>query len=112
MEAVKQDFYSTLFVSGLETILAEDANEELAKKDTQYVQKVNKAVSFHAIKDQIILLMFDPPENFEQQVYKLFIRNPTLVRPDREKTRERQSNINKQNKRSLHFQKFARKHVF
>ena len=110
VEAIKQDFFSTLFVSGLETILSAEVNGELAAKRTRYRQQVNKVISFHAIKDSIILLMFDPPDDFEERVRRLFMINPTLQRPDREKGKERLSL--KSNARSLHFQKFARKAVF
>ncbi|NBR94681.1 MAG: hypothetical protein EBT44_07755, partial [Actinobacteria bacterium] len=54
VEAIKQDFFSTLFVSGLETILSAEVNGELAAKNTRHRQQVNKAISFHAIKDSII----------------------------------------------------------
>ena len=110
VEAIKQDFFSTLFVSGLETILSAEVNGELAAKRTRYRQQVNKVISFHAIKDSIILLMFDPPDDFEERVRRLFMINPTLQRPEREKGKERLSL--KSNARSLHFQKFARKAVF
>lgn len=110
VEAIKQDFFSTLFVSGLETVLGADANRMLEKKPTQHAQQVNKAVSFHALKDQILLLMFDPPPDFEAQVRTLFMLNPTLRRPKRIKDKERLSM--KSNARSLHYQKFARKVVF
>jgi hypothetical protein len=110
VEAIKQDFFSTLFVSGLETILSAEANGELASKKTRHRQQVNKAISFHAIKDSIILLMFDPPPDFEDRVRRLFMINPTLLRPDRVKDKERLSL--KSNAKSLHFQKFARKAVF
>ena len=110
VEAIKQDFFSTLFVSGLETILSAEVNGELAAKRTRYRQQVNKVISFHAIKDSIILLMFDPPDDFEERVRRLFMINPTLQRPEREKGKERLSL--KSNARSLHFQKFARKVVF
>lgn len=110
VEAIKQDFFLTLFLGGLETILTADANQELANRTNEYEQKVNKAISFHAIKDQVLLLMFNPPNDFEERVKKLFLCNPTLLRPDREKNRERLSM--KSNARSLHFQKFARKFVF
>jgi hypothetical protein len=110
VEAIKQDFFSTLFVSGLETILSAEVNGELAAKNTQHRQQVNKAISFHAIKDSIILLMFDPPPDFEERVRRLFMINPTLYRPERIKEKERLSL--KSNARSLHFQKFARKVVF
>jgi hypothetical protein len=110
VEAIKQDFFSTLFVSGLETILSAEVNSELATKNTRHRQQVNKAISFHAIKDSIILLMFDPPSDFEERVRRLFIISPTLYRPERIKEKERLSL--KSNARSLHFQKFARKVVF
>jgi hypothetical protein len=110
VEAIKQDFFSTLFVSGLETILSAEVNGELAAKNTRHRQQVNKAISFHAIKDSIILLMFDPPSDFEERVRRLFIISPTLYRPERIKEKERLSL--KSNARSLHFQKFARKVVF
>jgi hypothetical protein len=110
VEAIKQDFFSTLFVSGLDTILSAEVNGKLAAKRTRYRQQVNKAISFHAIKDSIILLMFDPPPDFEERVRRLFMINPTLQRPDRVKDKERLSL--KSNAKSLHFQKFARKAVF
>ena len=110
VEAIKQDFFSTLFVSGLETILSAEVNGELAAKRTRYRQQVNKAISFHAIKDSIILLMFAPPPDFEERVRRLFMISPTLQRPDRVKDKERLSL--KSNAKSLHFQKFARKAVF
>jgi hypothetical protein len=109
-EAIRQDFYATLLISGLETILSEEVNYELSQKNTIHRQQVNKAVAFHAIKDQIILLMFDPPPNFEERVRELFLLNPSLQRPLRAKDKERHSL--KTNFRSVHFQKFARKCVF
>ncbi|MCP4107186.1 MAG: transposase, partial [Desulfobacteraceae bacterium] len=56
VEAVRQDFYSTIFVSGLESVLTEDAQESLAAKssDNKYPQTVNKAVSFNAVKNHVI----------------------------------------------------------
>jgi hypothetical protein len=110
VEAIKQDFFSTLFVSGLETILSAEINGELSAKKTRHRQQVNKAISFHAIKDSIILLMFDPPDDFEERVKRLFMTSPTLQRPDRVKDKERLSL--KSNARSLHYQKFGRKIVF
>lgn len=110
VEAIKQDFFSTLFVSGLETILSAEVNAELAAKNTRHRQQVNKAISFHALKDSIILLMFDPPQDFAERVRQQFVISPTLYRPERVKEKERLSL--KSNARSLHFQKFARKVVF
>ena len=60
-ESVLQDFHSTIFVSGLETILTEEANERLGKKKTKHRQQVNKAISFHAIKQKVIAMMVLDP---------------------------------------------------
>ncbi|MFI3120542.1 MAG: IS4 family transposase, partial [Methylococcaceae bacterium] len=50
VEAVKQDFYATIYLSGLESILTGSAQDILDTKETQHPQKVNRAVSFNAIK--------------------------------------------------------------
>lgn len=111
VEAIKQDFYSTLYLSGLETIITEEANEELASRNTKYPQKVNKAISFHTIKNKVVKLIFDAPPGFELQIRDLLLQNPTLIRPDREKPPRRNSSTN-QNRITAYFQKFQRKHVF
>jgi hypothetical protein len=38
-----QDFDSTVFLTGFESILTEDSNVELAKRETKYPQQVNHA---------------------------------------------------------------------
>lgn len=49
-ESVRQDFFATIFLSGLESLLTEDINEKLEHKETIHAQQVNNAVAFHAIK--------------------------------------------------------------
>ena len=111
VESIYQDVYATLFVSGLESIITEEANEKLQQKNTRHPQKVNKAVSFHAIKNEIVAMVFDPPPDFEEKVTELFLKNPTLVRPEREKTPRRQTKRGA-SRLSLYFQRYAKKHVF
>jgi len=109
-EAILQDFYSTVFISGLETILTESANQKLKDKKVKNPQKVNKAISFHAIKNKIITLIFEKPDDFEKQVLELFLQNPTSVRENRPlspRTLDKHKNRN-----SMYFQRYARKHVF
>ena len=50
VEAVKQDFWSTIFISNLETIMTEKTEEKMnAEKPVENKQvKINKAVSFNA----------------------------------------------------------------
>jgi hypothetical protein len=111
LESVLQDFYATIFISGLETIITGEANEELAEKNTKHPQKVNKAISFHVIKQKVLKLIDEKPKDFEEQITKLFMQNPTLIRTERQKP-PRKKNKSSRNAASLHFQKHVRKHVF
>ena len=98
-------------VSGVwETILSAEVNDEPVARRTRCRQQVNKAISFHAIKDSIILLMFDRLPDFEERVRRLFMNNFTLQRTDRFKDKEPRSL--KSNVKGSHFQKFAKKAVF
>lgn len=47
VESVKQDIFSSLFITNMETVLTEDVNAQLkqASNDCQYVKKVNKVIS-------------------------------------------------------------------
>ena len=84
-EGVKQDFYATIFVSNLESILTEDADEVLAQKTTQHPQKVNSTVSFHAIKTHVLALLFSniPSAQVIAELNQIFLRNTTSSRPHR-----------------------------
>lgn len=90
-EAIRQDFYVTIFLTGIEAILTLDANKELKKrsKSTKYQQKVNKAVSFNIIKEQAFEIFYS-----KQSVNRrlklltdLFTTSPTVTRRDRKTPR-------------------------
>lgn len=99
-EAIKQDFYATILISALESVITEDAQEQLADKliqnNNKHPQQVNKAVSFNVIKNQVIDLLYSKknPEQILKQLTELFITNPVCVRKqrdvDRKKTNPRQ----------------------
>lgn len=95
VESVRQDFYATLFICGLESILTQETRAELAERseENRHVQKVNKAVSFNAIKDQIIELFYSDLESsvIMDTLKQLFLQNPTLVRNDRVTPRKKLS---------------------
>ena len=110
VESVYQDFYSTIFLSGWETILTADANEELSLRPTTNLLQVNKAQSFHVIKHTIIKMMNNPPPDFEDRVNQLFAQNATSVRPDR--YRPPRNTKDENTVKALNFQRYARKHVF
>ena len=109
VEAIFQDFHSTIFLSGWETILTEDANEELGLRETRNSLQVNRAQSFHVIKHKVIKLMEDPPPNFGEQLTALFVQNPTSVRPER--VRAPRNPKDETTVKALNFQRYARKHL-
>lgn len=87
VEAVKQDFYATIFICGLETLLTQPANEHLQAKTqhNKYPQQVNQAVSFNAIKNHVIDLFYTEPdeEALLAKLTQLFLMKPTCVRKNR-----------------------------
>ena len=107
-EAVRQDFFSTLYLSGLESVLTADAQAQLDMRETLYPQKVNRAVSFNAIKNQALsLLLSDNSEDMDQlfeRLTLLFLQSPCSVRPDRSPHRKKPSD-----RRSLAFHKRRKK---
>ena len=62
--AVKQDFYATIFLTNYEAMLVYDTNLELQdkSKENKYVQQVNKAVSFNAIKHKAFDIFYEKKE--------------------------------------------------
>ena len=109
-EAVRQDFFSTLYLSGLETILTEPAQNELNQKETQHPQIVNRAVSFNAIKNQALDLLFlsdIEPDVLLNRLTALFLTNPCLERKGRSPPRKKASS-----RALLDFHKRRKKHCY
>ena len=96
VEAVKQDFFATIYLSGMESILTGIAQGILDRKLTQYPQNVNRAVSFNAIKTEaFILLASDHPINdVLERMTELFTKNPCSVRKHRNPPRKKTSATN------------------
>jgi hypothetical protein len=111
VESIYQDFWSTVFISNLETIMTEDIEEEInAKKQTENKQqKINKAVSFNAIKNMAFEIFFNEPnkDKVNDKLTKLFVMNTVTVRQNRIVPRKKISDT-----QSLNYQKRGRKHVF
>jgi hypothetical protein len=88
-----------------------EANESLQARDTQNQLQVNKAVSFHALKSNVFRLLFEQPSGFKESIRKLLVVNPTAIRENRVH-RKRHTTDSGSNRRSLNFQRYARKQVF
>jgi hypothetical protein len=108
-EAVRQDFAATIFLTGVESIFTEDVEATLAAQTGGYPKKVNKAVSFNAIKNQAFTLFMSnqPEEEVLTALDALFLTSPTIVRKGRKPPR-----VNHGNGRLLDWWKRRRKGVF
>jgi hypothetical protein len=108
-EAVRQDFYATVYVSSLESLLTDAAQAQLNAKHTKYPQTVNRAVSFNAIKYQALDLLFgdEPLEPLLEKLTALFLSNPCLARKHRNPPRKKSSA-----RVLLNHQKRQKKHCF
>jgi len=111
VESVNQDFWSTIFISNLETVMTEDVEQEMNenRSDQSKPMKVNKAVSFNLIKKKA-LDIFSTETNKErlfEKLDRLFLLNPITVRENRLVPRRKISD-----RRSMNYQKRVRKHVF
>jgi hypothetical protein len=111
VEAVRQDVQAAVFVSNLETLLSQQAQEELSAGDAgrKYPAKVNRADSYHALKERLLDLLWSrrPLEEVLQEMQRWMQSNPVSVRPNRRVPRRPQSS-----NRSYHYQRHLRKTVF
>jgi hypothetical protein len=94
VESVLQDLYSTVLVANLETIITEDINEEFSqeKDNIKYSKKVNKAVSYNLIKNQMFELLYDRSLNTEEtltHMFALFKQSPVQTRKGRQVDRNK-----------------------
>lgn len=87
VDAVKQDFSATIFISGLEPVLIHDAQHHLDQSPSgrQYPQQVNHTVAFNTIKHHVIELFLSDhdPLTLFQELTQLFLTKPVLIRKGR-----------------------------
>jgi hypothetical protein len=111
VEAVRQDVQAAVFVSNVESLLSQQAQEELSAEDggRQYPAQVNRAVSYHALKERMLDLLWSqrPLKEVLEQLQRWMRSNPVSVRPQRQVPRRPQSFH-----RSYHHQRNLRKTVF
>lgn len=88
-EAIRQDFHAAVLLTGIESIFTEDAETKLTKQAGEHQKKVNKAVSFNAIKYRAFELFMraEPQEQVLEELTELFMHSPTLVRKNRKPPR-------------------------
>ena len=86
--SILQDFYCTLFLSNIQSLLTSEANDELKMnniKDTKYEYKINTNLSIGFIKTRLIELFSEQnhTENTLTELEALFIKNLIPIRPNR-----------------------------
>ena len=111
VEAVRQDFHAAVLLCNLESLLTQPAAAAVAQAsaDHSHAKQVNRADTYHALKDQVLDLLYSDlsAERVIGKLQRLFVSNPVSVRPDR-KVPRRKPSFN----RSYHFQRNVKKIVF
>jgi hypothetical protein len=90
---VRQDFPATVYLTGLESILAADARAALDAVAVRHAPSVNRAVSFNAIKNAALDLLVGGMAVGPrlERLTALFQQNPTLERKGRNPPRKNTS---------------------
>jgi hypothetical protein len=110
-EAVRQDFHSTLLLCNLESVLTASTDATLQEQTRTHEQpkQVNRAVSFHALKHELLPLLYSdtPIIQVIEKLQSWFAGAPVSVRTGRKVPRRTPSLA-----RSYHFQRHVKKTVF
>jgi hypothetical protein len=111
VESVKQDFWSTIFITNVETIFTEETESEINShlNEDQLPQKINKAVSFNAIKNMAFELIFNEHDRADtnEKLTRLFKTNTIVQREGRTAPRVKISA-----RKSANFQRRHKKCVY
>lgn len=112
VESVFQDFQATLLLTNLESVLCREPQAELqaAQRPGQLPAAINHAVSFNALKNQMIALLHRqdlPIDTVLDRLRETFRGNPVRQRPGRQAPRRVENP-----RRSLNFLRYKKKIVF
>lgn len=109
--AVQQDFQASVFLANLESLLRvpAQAHLETRREARQHPAQVNRADSYHALKERVVALLAGerPAEEVIGQLQRWLVANPVSVRPQRQVPRRTPSPA-----RSYQFQRHVRKTVY
>ena len=110
--AVAQDVPAALLLANWESVLSAPAPAALnfPRPSATQPRQVNRANSYHAIKDQVLALLYRdiPVPTVSHKLMKLFAGSPVAVRPERRVPRCPKPSLH----RSYHFQRRVKKAVF
>ena len=106
---MRQDVQAAVLLANLESVLSEPAQAALSELGTPTTQprQVNRSNSYHALKDQVLDLLYRdiPAATVINKLLRLFKGSPVAVRPNRKVPRRRKPSFH----RSYHFQRRVKK---
>jgi len=112
VEAIRQDFHAAVLLCNLESIISQPAEAEVRQANNPQVRpvKLNRAVCYHALKQDLLDLLYRdiPAAEVIAQLTRLFQGAPVPTRPHRKPPKRRKSSLN----RSYHHLRRVRKIVF
>jgi hypothetical protein len=88
--SILQDFYGSLFVSNIQSLIVNEVNEELAnQKNNKYQYKVNVNLSYGFMKDRIIDIFLSDKKMSSciREIRELFKKHTVPIRPNRKHPR-------------------------
>lgn len=90
--AIRQDFYASVFINNLQSIIALDSKEEMDKenRDREYDYKINRNLSLGYMKDRIVEIFTSDSPKYYEELKELFKMNPNPVRQGRKNPRNPQ----------------------
>lgn len=111
VESIKQDFWSTILISNIETVLTSETAEEMNTPITNNIvnKKINHAVSFNTIKNMAFDIFLNEKDfDSSMEKLKLLFKTGTIIeRRDRDSPRKKPSI-----RRSYNFLRRIKKYVF
>lgn len=84
--SVEQDFYASIFISNIRSLIQNDVKEQLKAQtsDRLYEYSVNRNLSLGFLKDEIVRLFIQEDTGaIIENLKTLFLKNPEPIRPDR-----------------------------
>ncbi len=86
VETILQDYYATIFVANLQSIISKQCELEitLRTKHRKHQYKVNRNVAIGTMKHRIVKLFLNrKPRDILEELEKIFLRHIEPIRPDR-----------------------------
>jgi hypothetical protein len=112
VESVRQDFHAAVLLCNLESLLSPPAQAVLNASNpfTSAPPQINRANSYHALKDHLLDLLYAdiPAAEVIEKLMRLFLGSPVPVRADRKVPRRRKVSYH----RSYHYQRRVKKVVY